>query len=210
MYDERVSLEDLRTFWKGCVAFYKGEPVFVIGVGEGRKGYEAKVKNMKDGNIVVVGLTSDRLDPPDGRLGFVNLNGAVIYTQRRPVRRFMMGINDNNLNQQYLNEHIRYENGEIHRLSTSSIEFYNTLKGIYPSFSEALNQVKTFGGAVAFDRQFAVNEDRSIFYKRHKVGKAGRGAVDKRGIVLDEPFQYLKSVIGGFDYEEAARTSQPA
>ena len=120
----------------------------------------------------------------------------------------MMGINDANLRLQYLKDYLRYDAGEANRLSTTSMEFYRTLKGIYPSFEAALDQVKTFGGACAFDRQFAIDEERRIFYKRYKVGKAGRGAIDKRGIILDDRYAFLKSVIGGFDYEEAERNSR--
>lgn len=209
MFDERVSVEDLRTFWKGCIAVYQGEPVFVIGIGDGRRGIEAKVKRLKDGEIIALNLEEAELHPPDGRLGFVNLNGSVIYTQRRPVRKFMMGINDQNLQVQMLKGYLRYEAGEIHRLSTTSMEFYRTLKGVYPSLEEALDQVKTFGGAVAFDRQFAVDEDRNIYYKYFRVGKAGRGCVDKRGIIFGQGHEVLKSVIGGFDYAEASRNSRP-
>lgn len=206
MFDERVSIEDLRTFWKGCVAVFQGEPVFVIGVGDRR---EAKVKRLRDGSISTIDLTKEDLIPPDGRLGFVNLNGTVIYTQRRPVRKFMMGINDQNLHVRMLKEYLRYEQGEIHRLSTTSMEFYRTLKGEYPSLEEAIDQVKTFGGAVAFDRQFAVDEDRNLYYKMYRVGKVGRGCVDKRGLILNPGYEFLKSVIGGFDYEEASRNSRP-
>lgn len=206
MFDERVSIEDLRTFWKGCVAVFQGEPVFVIGVGDRR---EAKVKRLRDGSITTIDLTKEDLIPPDGRLGFVNLNGTVIYTQRRPVRKFMMGINDQNLHVRMLKEYLRYEAGEIHRLSTTSMEFYRTLKGEYPSLPEAIDQVKTFGGAVAFDRQFAVDEDRNLYYKMYRVGKVGRGCVDKRGLILNPGHEFLKSVIGGFDYEEASRNSRP-
>lgn len=206
MFDERVSIEDLRTFWKGCVAVFQGEPVFVIGVGDRR---EAKVKRLRDGSITTIDLTKEDLIPPDGRLGFVNLNGTVIYTQRRPVRKFMMGINDQNLHVRMLKEYLRYEQGEIHRLSTTSMEFYRTLKGEYPSLEEAIDQVKTFGGAVAFDRQFAVDEDRYLYYKMYRVGKVGRGCVDKRGLILNPGYEFLKSVIGGFDYEEASRNSRP-
>lgn len=206
MFDERVSIEDLRTFWKGCVAVFQGEPVFVIGVGDRR---EAKVKRLRDGSISTIDLTKEDLQAPDGRLGFVNLNGTVIYTQRRPVRKFMMGINDQNLHVRMLKEYLRYEAGEIHRLSTTSMEFYRTLKGEYPSLEEAIDQVKTFGGAAAFDRQFAVDEDRYLYYKMYRVGKVGRGCVDKRGLILNPGYEFLKSVIGGFDYEEASRNSRP-
>ena len=98
MLDPRVGLDDLKTFWKGCIALYKGEPVFVIGVGLAeRKGYVAQVKELKTGEIRRVPIEEGTLTPPDGRLGYENLNGTIIYTQRKPVRRFMMGITDGNL-----------------------------------------------------------------------------------------------------------------
>lgn len=205
MFDDQVSIEDMRTFWKGCVALFKGRPVFVIGIGGERGKYNATIKDLRTGEREVILLEKGSLSPPDGRLGFVNLNGEVLYTQRQPVRRFMMGVNDTNLRVRQVPNR-RYERGEIHRLSTTSIEFCRTLRGEYPSLKEALNEVLTFGGSCAFDRQFAVDEDRRLFYKERVVGKVGRGAIDSRGIVLNEGSAYLKSVIGGFDYEEAARS----
>lgn len=208
MLNERVSLEDLRTFWKGCIALYKGKPVFVIGIGGERGAFTATVKDLRTGDRWVVELEADSLSPPDGRLGYVNLNGEVLYTQRKPVRRFMMGINDGNIGVDRADQYRRYEKGEIHRLSTSSIEFCRTLEGSYPTLKEALNEVLTFGGSCAFDRQFAVDEERRLFYKNRLVGKVGRGAIDARGIVLNDNYSFLKSVIGEFNYEEALRTAR--
>ena len=207
MLDPRVGLDDLKTFWKGCIALYKGEPVFVIGVGLAeRKGYVAQIKELKTGEIHRVNIEEGTLTPPDGRLGYVNLNGTIIYTQRKPVRRFMMGINDGNLAVKKLVNYIHYERGEIHDLSTTSMEFYRTLVGDYPTLAQAIEQTKTFGGACAFERQFAVDENRHLYYKTYLVGQVGRGAVDRRGLILKPEFKYLTSVIGEFSYEEAART----
>lgn len=208
MLDPRVTVDDLRTFWKGCIAFYKNEPVLVISVGKGERNEKvAQIKRLKDGSIEKIEIAENNtLVPPDSRLGFVNLNGMVIYTSRTPVRRFMMGINDSNLKASKLVNYFRYERGEIHQLSTSSIEFYRTLKGEYPTLPEALEQVKTFGGVCAFDRQFAVCENRLLYYKTKQVGKVLRGACDLRGLSLNEDKQYLKSVIWNFNYDEAART----
>lgn len=207
MLDPRVSVEDLRTFWKGCIALYEGEPVLVINVGTDGDKKVAQVKNLKDGNINRVWIKEDNtLTPPDSRLGYVNLNGLVVYVSRAPVRRFMMGINDSNIKVAKLVDYFRYERGEIHSLSTSSMEFYRTLKGQYPSLTEAIEQVKTFGGICAFDRQFAVCENRHLYYKRRKVGRVLRGATDLRGLEFAPEFQYLKSVVWNFDYDQAART----
>ena len=49
MFDERVSIDDLRTFWKGCIALNNGEPVFVINVGVTGGGPVAHVKFLSDG-----------------------------------------------------------------------------------------------------------------------------------------------------------------
>lgn len=207
MLDKRISVEDLRTFWKGCVAIHKDHPVLVINIGQKNNGsFTAQIKNLKDGSISRIDLNEDRdLIPPDTRLGFVNLNGLVVYTSRIPVRRYMMGINDSNLRDTKLVDYFRYERGEIHELSTSSMEFYRTLMGEYPSLEEALDQVKTFGGACAFDRQFAVCENKHIYYKNRRVGSVARGAIDERGIKFVAGKEYLKSVIRNFNYDEAVR-----
>lgn len=207
MLDPRITVEDLRVFWKGCIALHEGEPVFVINTGIDGDKKVAQVKNLKDGHITRVWIKENNtLTPPDSRLGFVNLNGLVIYTSRAPIRRFMMGINDSNIKISRLIDYFRYERGEIHTLSTSSMEFYRTLKGQYPSLPEAIEQVKTFGGACAFDRQFAVCEDRHLYYKRRRVGRVLRGAIDLRGLEFFPEFSHLKSVVWNFDYDQAART----
>lgn len=207
MLDPRVTVEDLRTFWKGCIAFYRGAPVLVISVGSDGGKKVAQIKDLKDGDIKRIVIDSDdTLTPPDSRLGFVNLNGLVVYAKRTPVRRYMMGINDSNLKVQKLVDYFRYERGEIHQLSTSSMEFYRTLMGEYPSLEQALEQVKTFGGACAFDRQFAVCENRYLYYKNLKVGRVLRGAIDARGFEFVPEKEYLKSVIWNFNYDEAQRS----
>ena len=208
MLDPRISIEDLRQYWKGCVAIHKNQPVLVINIGQKDDDkFTAQVKNLKDGSISRIDLKDDHdLLPPDTRLGYVNLNGLVVYTSRTPARRYMMGINDTNLKVSKLTDYFRYERGEIHELSTSSMEFYRTLMGEYPTLEEAIDQVKTFGGVCAFDRQFAVCENKHVYYKTRKVGSVGRGAIDERGIKFSAGREYLKSVIRNFNYDEAART----
>lgn len=205
MINPRTTLDDLRTFWKGCIATHNGVPLLVIGVARKEDTISANVKEIQTGRIFAIDLKDEfTLKPPDSRLGFVNLNGMAIYTSRTPVRRFMMGINDSNLTTKHVPD-MRYERGEIHRVSTSSIEFANTLLGKYPSFEEALEQVKVFGGLCAFDRQFAVSQDRKIYYKTDPVGIAARGAVDHRGMIFNKNREYLKSVIGAFNHDIASQ-----
>jgi hypothetical protein len=205
MFDERVSIDDLRTFWKGCIALSNGEPVFVINVGVTAGVPVVHVKYLSDGRMEKLKMDQNTLLPPDGRLGFANLNGIVYYVQRRPVRKFMMGISDSNIKIRSI-EGLRYERGEVHNLNTTSMEFYRTLVGQYPSLEEAVDQVKTFGGACAFDRQFAIDEDRNLYYRYKRVGRVLRGAIDKRGLEFSKDYAYLKSVIGEFNHEEAVRT----
>lgn len=70
MLDPRVTVEDLRVFWKGCAAFYKGSPVLVISVGSDGGKKVAQIKDLKDGGIKRIIIDSDdTLTPPDSRLG---------------------------------------------------------------------------------------------------------------------------------------------
>ncbi len=68
MFDERVSIDDLRTFWKGCIALNNGEPVFVINVGAAAGSYVAHVKFLSDGRMEKIKMDQNTLLPPDGRL----------------------------------------------------------------------------------------------------------------------------------------------
>lgn len=50
MFNKRVTVEDLRTFWKGCIAIYQKRPVFVIGIAQERDGFTATVKDLRTGS----------------------------------------------------------------------------------------------------------------------------------------------------------------
>lgn len=201
--DARVTDEDLRQYWRGCSAMLGDDPVFILDIKKAPGGkLSIRFKDLKDMALRTREVEPGEIKSPDSRMGFMNMNGLAAYLVRRPVRKFMMGINEYNTKVEYLNR-CQY-NQRIHVYNPQCPEFASMIKGEYPSLEEAYEMVGDFGGAVAFDRQFAIDEDHFLYYKTTHVGEVARVG----GKVVTEfknGYQHLSSVIGGFNREQALR-----
>lgn len=201
--DNRVTNEDLRQYWRGCAALLDGSPIFIVDIAKADHLLQIRFKDMRTLKLNVEVVDPEKLTAPDSRLGFMNSNGLAAFLQRRPVRKYMMGISDGNFRIEYL-PRFNY-NRNVHLFSIQSPEFADMLQGNYPSFDDAYEMTKAFGGLVAFDRQFALDEDRNVWYKEHPVGLLPRDSRKVQDIQFENKFSFLKSVIGGFDREQAVR-----
>jgi hypothetical protein len=195
--------QDLRTFYQGTVAMFKRIPVYVVGVGTGR---EMRIRNLLNNRESVELYDPKTFASSVNRLGMVNVKGTAYYLQRTPQRRYQMGINKSNTVSRTL-PGVDYRGHDVGRDEMGRcdcVEVAKTLIGKYTTFPEALEIVKTFGGAVAFDRQFAIDQHRAVFYKSKIVGQLPRMCTGPEMIVFDQGFEYLKSVIGEPSYEKIA------
>jgi len=201
----KVSVQDLRTFYQGCVVMIDGQPSLVTRINEDRK---VQYKNLTTQLMGVILYDENRIKSPNARLGMVNINGVAVYLMRRTIRRYMMGLSQENTIAQSL-KHVDYRNVGLNPDMLGNVataEVAATLLGKFPSFKEALAQVKTFGGVVAFDRQFAINEQRIIYYKNNPVGVLPVGDVDPECILFDDEYKYLSCLLNEVTHEKIART----
>lgn len=203
--DNAVPLGDLITYFKNTVCMINGRPAYVIRISEDREFY---YKDLLSNENKIMEFDPKKIKGPDSRLGMVNLNGVAYYMQRRPVRRYQMGITKENTvihglaGVDYRNAGINNE--VLNRIDSSEVA--NALMGDYPSFADALERVKTFGGVVAFDRQFAIDENRRIYYKKDVVGSVPRMVTSAEHIRFSEGYEYLSCVVNGITHEKIARS----
>lgn len=203
--DKNVSFKDLRQAYLHTVCLWNGVPVYVVGIATNRA---FQIKDLKTNKTTIEEFDHTKLKSPLGRLGMVNRNGAAYYLVRSTARVYQMGINSNNV----VVEHIPntpYDRFGLNRQTmteTCLSEVADTLMGIYPSFNNALEAVKTFGGIVAFDRQFAIDENRALWYKNHRVGSIPRGAASSDDVVFSNRYKHLSCVIGEISNEKIVRS----
>lgn len=164
-----VSVADLKQFYLDTVILYKGKP--------------AKVKKISAEKVfLILDLTTMKtftdkegakfIDPPIRRLGMVNFMGSVLYVERVPYRKFQIGINSQNVKVSALP--VEYPEGRAETVNQfrkfENIEIGECMFNIYPTIKECLENIEEFGGAAAFDKQFAINRERTIYYKTKAVG----------------------------------------
>lgn len=203
--DNDVALGDLITYFKNTVCMINGRPAYVIRISDDKEFF---YKDLLSNENRVMEFNPKKIKAPDARLGMININGVAYYMQRRPVRRYQMGITKENCVIHGL-DGVDYRNAGLNNEALNRIdssEVANALMGDYPSFADALERVKTFGGVVAFDRQFAIDENRRIYYKKAVVGKVPRMVTSAEHIQFTEGFEYLSCVVNGITHEKIARS----
>ncbi len=167
---DEVSIDDLRTFFVGTVILYKGKPCKVRSINE-NKVY--RITNLATGRTASVENAHRDILPPSRRLGMVNICDSTMYVSRVPYRKFQIGICNANVSIRAL-QGAPYPEGELHTkalLGTfESPCIADCLIGKYPSFEEALKQAEQTEGACAFDKQFAVDSCRRVYYRSQRVG----------------------------------------
>lgn len=203
--DKHIPHGDLVTYFKNTVCMIDGVPSYVVRISDDNKFY---YKNLITNEAGYIDFDPKRVRSPDARLGMVNMAGVAYYLQRRPVRRYQMGLTKENTVVGAI-EGVDYRNAGLGNEALARIdcsEVADALVGNYPSFAEALERVKTFGGVVAFDRQFAIDEARYIYYRKNRVGRVPRMVTSPEHITFDEGYEYLSCVVNGISYEKIARS----
>lgn len=203
--DKDVTYKDLRQAYLHTVCMWDGDPVLVQGISTDR---DFQIKNLKTNRSTIERFDHNKLKSPLGRLGMVNRNGLAYYIVRSTARVYQMGINSANIVATYF-RHVPYARVGLDTIQMREVaisEVADTLMGNYPTFQEALETVKTFGGVVAFDRQFAIDEIRRVFYKSTCVGGAGSGCRTADEIQFHNDYKHLSCVIGEISNEKIVRS----
>lgn len=196
MDDDKLSYDDItQQFYKNIV-LYEGKPVYVTGVS--RETLKVTFTELLTGKRSNAPFSLKTFLPPAVRIGLVNTCGSVVYVVREPKRKMTMGLNSGNLRIKELA--VDYPEGIVETFAEiktlKSADLARAMIGEYPSFEECLEHVKEFKGAMAFDRQFAIDNNRMIFYKTGCVGHLPKNCNRVDTIAFDKPHQHLALLIG--------------
>jgi hypothetical protein len=193
-----ISDQDKIQQFQDTLILYKGKPCKVKQIGP-----KIKIFNLVTQRPSFVEFSLKEFAPPSLRLGFVNIDEAAVYVSRKHIKQFQIGLSKSNCSF-FVNDnmYVPDRRGAIHKLASLECpEFSDMLFGHYPKLEDAFAQAKEFKGAVAFDRQFAIDCRKQVFYKRWFVGYYEGG----KKIVFDDKYQYLSLLLNG-EYEKAKRT----
>lgn len=198
-----IAVADIEQRYAKAVVMYKRKPVKVKKIGP-------------DGQMRILDLFSQREEtvpfslkdftPPALRIGFVNVNGSVVYVTRNPIRRYKAGLSSENTSVATLRVH--YPDGEgltLHKVQEMEcIELADALLNKYPSKRKCVNHLLQFRGAMAFDKQFAITSDMAVLYKKHIVGEINAGSLE---ITFYDGYKHLGILLDN-NYEKSIRASQ--
>ena len=196
---KEASLADLEMMFKSTLIRQKDEPVFIESLSQNNGITKAELYYLSNGDCKWVVFDEDNYNFKPVRLGYVNLRGFAIYLYRRPLRRYKQGLHyeclgqvPNRRNDWSQNENIRLMECQKLVQKLHNKELVNTIKGYYPSLSDALAMFEDMACEVAFDRQFSIDKMNKIRYKGNVVG--GYSTKQKQ-IVFNDGFEYLNKAL---------------
>lgn len=205
MYAE-LNQHDLRQLFDRSLILYKGKPTKVRAIGADRKARLWDLTTQKESTVT---NPYDFFQAPVLRIGMVNMGGSVIYIERRPMRQYIIGFSQENS----LFRTIRAEYPELGADRTiqkaATLEdksIADAMTNQYPTFKECLGFLKDFGGARAFDHQFAIDDENNVYYRAQRVGKLPARATTVDKIEFVDSHRYLKILLEG-TYEKDLRTA---
>lgn len=201
-----IAAEDLRQMYRDSVVFHKNKPVYVENVNAA-------------GDVAFLDILSQRrgIEPfsfksfstPTRRLGMVNVMGGVVYAYRVPVRKYKVGVASENTKVTSLDVDFPHK-GRVNPRDLvrglQCVEVGEALMNKYPTFNQALKMLGEFNYAVAFDKQFAVDVHRRIFYKTRMVGEIPKGKNKLEDIQFAKGYEHLILLLDG-NYEKTVRVA---
>lgn len=192
-----LSVRDITQLYLNCLVMYKNSPVFVHRVMDNR---EVVIAKLEDGSVHTVKFKLDDFKSLNSRLGFVNTGVGCAYLKRRPVRRYQVGISNENMSVDVM--YTEYDAAikiEVGGLKTSAI--MHTIQGDFPSLQDAWEAALSLNSCFAFDRQFAVRYDGRIYYRgRLHVGYLSIHAEEEltvKSIRFAPEYEHLITLLDG-------------
>lgn len=199
---EVISAEDARMMYQDTICEFNGSLVIVIGIEDDLK---TLVRELSTSKLKNVKFSTDKFSAPiNGRLGYVNYGSVAAYYVRRPRRQYKNGLHNRNV--QFIKGEFAYTRQEIDIVSGAiagtilDANFENCYRNIYPSFEEAQVLIQQGSRLVAFDRQFALDDKGTVYYKGTKAGilPGGVGKESVQDIVWKDQFVSIQALIGQF------------
>lgn len=202
MAEIALSRDDIMQQYLNCIVKYKGRIIFVDSVDEYCKVIFTYLETMKR-EIAPFNLTDFKV--ANNRIGMINHNGFVFYGERVPSRKMFIGLSRNNFNMVRLLAPTGrdYLNSRDALLSLKDAAIFNSMVNKYPSFTRCLELTENNKNidAMAWDRQFAIDKQRNIYYRSNAVGKLPLGKDKESDIVFSKGYEYLSIVLEG-NYEK--------
>lgn len=196
----QMNVDDVRQKFEGSIVMFNKRPVLFNKIAGD---WSCRIFDLMDQEEKQVEFKEDEFHPPVPRIGMVNINGSVLYVERMPVRKFKLGLNRDNLKVNlvpgvFYPEGERAATAEIHGLKSKALG--SALLGKYPTKTTAFKRLSQFEGAVAFDKQFAVDSNGFLYYKMQRVGRHNFSV-----LTFDEQFKHLEILLDKA-YEKSYRT----
>ena len=202
--DKDISGEDIAQLFNNTTCMYRGTPVYVMKC----VGRILQIKFLKSGKTENIEFSFKDFTAPSHRLGMLNYRKFAVYIQRKPARMYTVGITNNNSIYQLADannlpvDYYPFLDG-LHHYNVK--EMHDCLLNVYPAFAEAILLAEKHKGVFAFDKQFAVNFNREIFYK---ANGSSVGTIDKKKNKTDDitfipKFEYLALLLGK-NYEKGS------
>lgn len=195
---------DVHQLYSDTVCRYKDAPVRVMEI---NRDLMVTIMLLRHGKTAVVKFEQDLFGPPLGRIGFVNEGVHAFYVTRQPVRRFQVGLNRGNVKYHYLpmidRKKAERDYNVAYRMNTKA--WAKALDNEYPSLAEALRIATEHNGTVAFDKQFAVDGERNIYYKTNKVGYIPPRMSTVKRVVFNLGYEHLDTLLI-YSYDKTTRT----
>lgn len=205
--DKMVSVADLSQFFSGTVVLYKEKPAKILSISAGRV---FKILILETQSTVVDENALGHIMPPNRRLGMVNYGGGVFYMKRFPMRMFQIGINNHNTSiTSVIKDRDDYGQRQTALKEFDCRELADAMFNRYPTIKECIQHNKEFGGGMAFDKQFAIDELKNIWYKTTKVGKMPGTCSTAAKIEFKPGYEHLAFLLDG-NYEKDLRNSAPS
>lgn len=186
-----LNIDDIQQQYGNTLCFYRGKPCKVKSVGK-----RIKLLDLVTQRNLLVDFSLKDFSGPRTRLGFVNVDESVVFVSRNTIRVMQVGINAANCQFTYPEQAsfphgIAYVVAEVQSLD--SPEVANMLLGHYPALKNAYSTAVEFEGTVAFDKQFAVDCQRNVFFKTELVG---RYSPENNTIKFNKNKEHLSFLIG--------------
>ena len=195
---ETCSYQDLQQLFLGTVVLYKDKPVLVKQISADKT---IKVYTLATQKVEILEKKDlKEISAPIRRLGFLNLPDGAVYMKRLPVRKWQVGISQNNVSVGVLPSGCYTANNAVLRAEAhrfDSVAHHNMIHGIYPSLKEAIDYLKKTTVVIAFDKQFAIDSEGSIYFRTEEVGKLPAKRVGIDSIQWRDGKSHLRILLGG-------------
>lgn len=190
-YDDQVQL------YRGSVVEFEGGLVYVRDVDHNQFQIIRAGQHLREW----VGFNMDAFKAPK-RIGYVNYQNGALFVSRVPRRLYCVGLRRDNVQITCDGNLIPPGYLDVLVEGKGIIEAY---QGKYPTLYKAFQLAKASSISVAFDKQFAIDHLRNIYFKGYKVGIIPKGYVRKVNIQWDAGYEFCEYSLSP-DYEKTVRT----